>query len=84
VELRGPMRLGASPIIMHTVTSIAIPGGVTTQLIPNSFHLLITGAGPMRDGKDIKLTLRFTRAGPITTYALVTNPQNGGATYFLN
>jgi copper(I)-binding protein len=84
VELRGPVKPGQSPIVMHTVTSIPIPSNGTTQLIPNSYHLLITGAGPMRDGKDIQLTLKFAHADPVTIYALVTNPQNGGASYFLN
>jgi copper(I)-binding protein len=84
VELRGPAGAGQSPVIMHTVTSIPIPGNETTQLIPNSYHLLISGTGPMHDGKDIKLTLTFAHAGPITIYALVTNPENGGSSYFLN
>jgi len=38
----------------------------------------------MHDGKDITLTLKFAHAGAVTIYALVTNPQNGGASYFLN
>jgi copper(I)-binding protein len=52
--------------------------------VPNSYHLLITGAGPMHDGKDITLTLKFAHAGTITILALVTNPNNGGGSYFLN
>jgi copper(I)-binding protein len=84
VELRGPVAKGESPVVMHTVTSIPIPSNATTQLIPNSYHLLITGAGAMHDGKDIQLTLKFAHAAPVTIYALVTNPQNGGASYFLN
>ena len=46
--------------------------------------MLITGAGPMHDGKDITLQLTFANAGTITIIALVTNPQNGGSSYFLN
>jgi copper(I)-binding protein len=84
VQLRGPIGRDESSIIMHTVTSIPIPADETTQLIPNSFHLLITGAGAMHDGKDIQLTLKFAHASPVTIYALVTNPQNGGSSYFLN
>jgi periplasmic copper chaperone A len=84
VELRGPVAGGKTPIAMHTVASIPLPADTTTQLIPNSYHLLITGAGPMHDGKDIQLTLRFAHGSPITIYALVTNPQNGGSSYFLN
>ena len=84
VELRGPLTAGQGPVVMHTVTSIPLPAGETTQLIPNSFHLLISGAGPLHDGKDIQLTLRFAHGSPITVNALVTNPENGGSSYFLN
>jgi copper(I)-binding protein len=84
VELRGPVTAGKSPVVMHTVTSIPVGANETTQLIPTSYHLLISGTRPMHDGKDIQLTLKFAHAGPITIYALVTNPQNGGSSYFLN
>lgn len=84
VELRGPVTFGATPVRMRTVPSIPIPPDATTQLIPNSYHLLITGAGPMHDGKDITLKLKFAHAGTISVLALVTNPQNGGSSYFLN
>jgi hypothetical protein len=84
VELRGPVAKGESPVIMHTVSSIPLPADATTQLIPNSYHLLISGARPMHDGKDIQLTLKFAQTGSMTVYALVTNPQNGGSSYFLN
>jgi periplasmic copper chaperone A len=84
VTLRAPLRTGVTPIVMHTVSSIPIAADATTQLIPNSFHLLISGTGPMVDGKDIYLTLRFAHSGTLTIIALVTNPQNGGSSYFLN
>jgi copper(I)-binding protein len=83
VQLRAPEKAGA-PVIMHTVPDITIPPGTMVQLVPNSYHLLITGAGPMHDGKDITLNLKFARAGTITILALVTNPNNGGGSYFLN
>jgi copper(I)-binding protein len=84
VELRAPLGKVQSSVVMHTVTSIPIPADATTQLIPNGYHLLISGAGAMRDGKDIQLTLKFAHATSVTIYALVTNPQNGGSSYFLN
>ena len=84
VELRAPVAKGETPVVMHTVTSIPVAADSTTQLIPNSYHLLISGAGAMHDGKDIQLTLKFAHAAPLTIYALVTNPQNGGSSYFLN
>jgi copper(I)-binding protein len=84
VELRGPVTKGVSPVLMHTVKDIPIPADATTQLIPNSYHLLITHPGAMHDGKDIYLRLTFAHGGSMTVIALVTNPQNGGASYFLN
>ena len=84
VEFRAPVRAGVSPVIMHTVADIPIPANSMTRLIPDSYHLLITGAGPMHDGKDITLRLTFAHAGTITILALVTNPESGGASYFLN
>jgi copper(I)-binding protein len=84
VELRGPASVDKSPIVMHTVPSIPLPAGATTELDPDSYHLLISKAGAMYDGKDIKLTLKFAHSAPITVYALVTNPQNGGSSYFLD
>jgi periplasmic copper chaperone A len=84
VQLRAPFGKNQSSVVMHTVTSIPIPADSTTQLIPNGYHLLITGAGAMHDGKDIQLTLKFAHSSPLTIYALVTNPQNGGSSYFLN
>lgn len=84
VQLRAPLGKDQSSVVMHTVTSIPIPAGATTQLIPNGYHLLISGAAAMHDGKDIQLTLKFAHATSVTIYALVTNPQNGGSSYFLN
>jgi len=84
VELRAPVRPGVSPVTMHTVTDIAIPAGAMVQLVPNNYHLLIDGAAPLVDGKDITLYLKFARAGVVRVLALVTNPNNGGGSYFLN
>jgi copper(I)-binding protein len=84
VELRGPATKDVSPVVMHTVRDIPIPADSTTQLIPNSYHLLITDPGAMHDGKDIYLKLTFAHAGTMTVIAIVTNPQNGGSSYFLN
>ena len=84
VELRAPAEKGVSPVVMRTVTDIPIPADSTTQLIPNSYHLLITDPGPMHDGKDIYLKLTFAHGLTMTVIALVTDPQNGGSSYFLN
>ena len=84
VQLRAPGARHAGVLTMHTVAYIPIAADSLTQLNPDSYHLLITGAGPMQDGKDITLTLTFAHSGPITILALVTNPESGGSSYFLN
>jgi copper(I)-binding protein len=84
VQLRAPGARDAGTLTMHTVTDIPIPADSLVRMNPDSYHLLITGAGPMHDGKDITLRLTFANAGTITILALVTNPQNGGSSYFLN
>jgi copper(I)-binding protein len=84
VALRAPVRPGVSPVVMRTVKDIAVPAGSMVQLVPNNYHLLINGAKPLVDGKDIMLYLKFADAGVVTVLALVTNPNNGGGSYFLN
>lgn len=84
VTLRAPVRTGSQPLAMHTVREIPVASDAMTQLIPNSYHLLISDAGPMTSGKDIQLTLTFAHAGKVTILALVTNPETGGSSYFLN
>jgi copper(I)-binding protein len=82
VEFRAPLRAGVTPVVMHTVPDIPIPANSMTHLVPASYHLLISGPGPMRDGKAITLRLTFAHAGTITILALVTNPASGGGGYF--
>ena len=84
VQLRAPGVRRAGTITMYTVTAIPLPADSLVRLNPDSYHLLITGAGPMYDGKDITLRLTFADAGTITILALVTNPESGGSSYFLN
>jgi copper(I)-binding protein len=84
VQLRAPGARHAGTLAMYTVTDIPVPADSLVQLNPDSYHLLITGAGPMHDGKDITLQLTFADAGTITVLALVTNPESGGSSYFLN
>jgi periplasmic copper chaperone A len=84
VQLRAPVARHASIMTMRTVPDIPIPANSMTLLNPDSFHLLITGAGTMHDGKDITLRLTFAKAGTVTILAMVTNPETGGSSYFLN
>jgi copper(I)-binding protein len=84
VQFRAPAgRDGGAPI-MRTVAYIPIPADSMVQLNPDHDYLLLTGISPIHDGKDITLQLTFANAGTITVLALVTNPQNGGSSYFLN
>jgi copper(I)-binding protein len=82
VALRSPEKAGAA--VMRTVTSIIIPAHSLFRLDPSGSHLLITGSGPMKAGTEITLTLIFAHAGTFSAPAMVTNPANGGASYFLN
>jgi copper(I)-binding protein len=84
VQFRAPASRQAGVLVMRTVPDIAIPADSMVQLNPDHDYLLITGAGAMHDGKDIMLRLTFANAGTVTVIALVTNPQSGGASYFLN
>ena len=84
VQLRAPVGRQAGVMTMHTVPDIPIAPNAMTRLNPISYHLLITGAGTMHDGKDITLRLTFANAGTVTVIAMVTNPQSGGGSYFLN
>jgi copper(I)-binding protein len=82
VMLRSPVRPGV--VQMRTVPSITIPANSFVGLDPNSSHLLVTSSGPMRAGTEITLTLVFAHAGAISVPAMVTNPETGGGSYFLN
>jgi copper(I)-binding protein len=75
---------GPGASVMSTIPSVRIPGHATLAMRPNGVHMVITGAGPMRGGKDITLTLEFAHGGPVSAVVTVTNPQSGGSTYFLN
>lgn len=82
VTLRGPV--GGQPSSMRDYRAIPIPAHAFIRLIPNGYHLVITGARTIRAGTDIALTLVFARAGTLHITAQVTNPQTGGRSYFLN
>jgi copper(I)-binding protein len=82
VIFRAPARSGGTT--MKTVPDIRIPAGETVRLSPVGFHMLITGAGRMRSGGQITLTLIFAEGGTMSVVADVTNPASGGSSYFLN
>jgi copper(I)-binding protein len=82
VELRSPTH--ADSVQMRTVTGIRIPAHALFRLSPNGSHLLILHSGPMKSGTEITLTVMFAHGGSVSVPAMVTNPQTGGASYFLN
>jgi copper(I)-binding protein len=84
VQLRARVESPTGALVMRPVSDIPIPADSLVRLNPDSYQLLITGAGPMYDGKDIWLQLTFADAGTIQVLAQVTNPQTGGSSYFLN
>jgi copper(I)-binding protein len=84
VQLRAPAGRHGSLLALRTVPFIPIAGDSMTDMNPDSYSMLITGAGPMSNGKDITLTLTFAHAGTITCLALVTNAETGGTSYFLD
>jgi periplasmic copper chaperone A len=70
--------------VMMSVPDITIPADTLLRLSPDGSHLLITGAGPMKGGTQITLTLTFAKGGTMSVVAAVTNPESGGSSYFLN
>lgn len=82
ITFRAPVRTGQA--VMRAVSSIVIPANSFIGLNPNTSHLLVTDAGPMKNGTEITLTLTFAHAGTYSVPAMVTNPETGGSSYFLN
>jgi copper(I)-binding protein len=82
VALRAPAGPGGTG--MHTISAIPIPAHSTVALKPDGFHLLITSTGRLHGGRDVRLTLMFARAGPVSVLAQPTNPQTGGSTILFN
>jgi copper(I)-binding protein len=82
ITFRSPVKPGQPT--METVPAIRIPARSLLRLAPNSSHLQVTDAGPMRSGTEITLTLVFAHAGTFSVPLMVTNPESGGASYFLN
>jgi copper(I)-binding protein len=77
-------RAPAGPSRMRTVPAITVPAHATLAMVPDGYHMLITGVRPLRGGKVITLILAFAHAGPVRVVAQVTNPATGGSSYLLN
>jgi copper(I)-binding protein len=82
IALRAPA--GPAGTGMHTISAIPIPAHSTVALKPDGYHLLITGTGRLHGRRDVRLTLVFARAGPVSVLAQPTNPQTGGSTILFN
>lgn len=82
IALRAPAGPGGTG--MHTIAAIPIPAHSTVTLKPDGYHLLITSTGRIHGGRDVRLTLVFARAGPVSVLAQPTNPQTGGSTILFN
>jgi copper(I)-binding protein len=82
VSFRTPSPAGDK--VMRTVPDIGIPADTLLRLSPDGSHLVITGAGPLKGGTEITLTLVFAKGGTMSVVADVTNPSSGGSSYFLN
>jgi copper(I)-binding protein len=76
--------VGPHAATMRTVRSVSVPGHSFLAMRPDGVHMIITGAGPLRGGKAVTLTLVFAHAGAVSVVAQVTNPESGGGSYFLN
>ncbi|HEX4060747.1 MAG TPA: copper chaperone PCu(A)C [Streptosporangiaceae bacterium] len=82
VALRAP---AAGSGQMRNVSTMVVPPNSVLRLVPDGPHLLITGAGPMQNGKTFTLTLVFSHGGRVPVTALVTNPQDTqGSNYSMN
>jgi copper(I)-binding protein len=80
VTFQAPTRPGSASV--RTVRDIAIPSQATVRLVPDGSYLVITGAGPMHAGRQIRLTLVFAKAGVMSVEAEVTNVATGGSYLF--
>jgi periplasmic copper chaperone A len=66
---------------MRTEPAVRVPAHATLQMAPDGVHLVITGAGPLHGGKEIRLTLTFAHAGRVSVVAPVTNPASSSSSW---
>jgi copper(I)-binding protein len=50
---------------------IAVPGHGQITLAPNSMHVMLMKAGPLKEGDRFRLTLNFEKSGPIEATVVV-------------
>jgi copper(I)-binding protein len=71
--------------MMRTVRTIDLPSYAMVRLVPDGPHLVLTGMGPLENGKLLTLTLHFAHGDPLRVTALITNPQDtSGSNYSMS
>lgn len=59
-------------LMMEPVPRVDVAAGARVELKPGSYHLMLIGLKrPLKPGQSVTLTLRFERAGELTTRATV-------------
>lgn len=59
---------------------LTIPAGGTVALKPGGYHIMLIGLNsPLKAGDELRLTLRFERAGPVTVTLPIKAPPPAGA-----
>jgi copper(I)-binding protein len=78
VELH-TMAMEGNVMRMRPVQGIDVPAGSIVELKPGGLHLMFMGLSqPMKNGESFPLTLRFEKAGAVTTTVKVwTSPPDG-------
>lgn len=60
---------------MNEVAAIDLPAGKTVELKPGSYHLMVMGVKtPFKEGENVKIKLKFEKAGELEMDFPVTNP----------
>jgi copper(I)-binding protein len=78
-------RTPGSSGMMRTVAAIDVPADSMVRLVPDGPHMLLTGMGPLENGKLLTLTLHFAHGSPLQVAALITNAQDtSGSNYSMN
>jgi periplasmic copper chaperone A len=62
----------AGMMMMEPVAKVEVAAGARVELKPGSYHLMLIGLKrALQPGQTVTLTLRFERAGALTTHAAV-------------
>jgi copper(I)-binding protein len=74
VELH-EMKLEGDVMKMRQVDGIELGGGLTTELKPGGFHVMLVGLkGPLVEGASFPMKLKFEKAGEVTVEVKIEAP----------